>query len=181
MNTIGIISAAVTASAGLILLNAGIIFAIPKDKTTNTADIAIDVIACNNPIGLTCDNKYEDIIIDADNATNKIGIKVAAASAVTGSTLLKADIILPIPKDITVKTPAITIDVMACNNPTGLTADNTNDANIIDTDTASNTTGNILAAKNAETGFILPNAEINLPRPIDTTANTPAIIIDENA
>ena len=57
----------------------------------------IDVNAWNNPIGLTFDRNAEEIIIESDNATNRIGIIIAAAIAVTGLIPLKADIILPIP------------------------------------------------------------------------------------
>ena len=52
------------------------------------------------------------------------GIIVAAASAAAGFTRLKELIILPIPNDKTVKTPAIRIAVKAWKNPIGLIADN---------------------------------------------------------
>ena len=97
----------------LISLNAGIIFFKPNDNTTKVAAMSIAVNAWNIPIGIMVDNIQEDAAILKDSAIKITGIIPVAANAATGSTPLNADIILPIPNAKTVKTPAISIAVIA--------------------------------------------------------------------
>ena len=84
---------------------------------------------------------------------------------------------LPIPIEITANTPAIKIELMACNIPIGLTLSNTYDDNIIPIDIPRSIIGKTTIApiNLGNEKPLLKNTPNNLVTPLATKENIPAI------
>ena len=94
---------------------------------------------------------------------------------------LKADMISTIPNAKTVKTPAMSIAVIAWNKPIGLTSAKIWDDKAIAVEIPTKIKGINKTALAAPIRLILPKAVNNFPKLIDITANVPAINIDVTA